>query len=126
MSRQHSKPYLVTTTASYPLETAEGAFNELWLQTFVFEHSEALPMPNDAAGHLVLPRVVAQKVEIERAVVRIIDGRIIAESTSEPPTKPGTAVARTKISEQVFYEKLAEMDPLTSNKLRTFLDKAKQ
>ena len=44
MSRQHSKPYLVTTTASYPLETAEGAFNELWLQTFVFEHSEALPI----------------------------------------------------------------------------------
>ena len=74
-------------------------------------------MPNDAAGHLVLPRVVAQTVEIERAVVRIIDGRIIAESTSEPPTKPGTPVTRTKISEQVFYEKLAEMDPLTSKQV---------
>jgi hypothetical protein len=44
MSRQHSKPYLITDTASYPLETAEGAFNELWLQTFVFEHSEAVPI----------------------------------------------------------------------------------
>jgi len=74
-------------------------------------------------GHLVLPRVVAQTVEVERAVIRIEEGRIVAELPAEEGTKPGT---RTKISEQAFYEKLAEVDPKTSNDLRSFLDRAKK
>lgn len=74
-------------------------------------------------GHLVLPRVVAQTVEVERSVIRIEEGRIVAELPAEEGTKPGT---RTKISEQAFYEKLAEVDPKTSNDLRSFLDRAKK
>jgi hypothetical protein len=74
-------------------------------------------------GHLVLPRVVAQTIEVERAVIRIEHGRIVAELPAEAGTKPGT---RTKISEQAFYEKLAEVDPRTSQDLRDFLDRAKK
>lgn len=284
MSSQHSKPYLVTANASYPLETAEGAFNEVWLQEFVFHHGDALPiaeiepvfgalipvcmelstkagpvdlvfinseglltlvecklwknpearrevvaqildyakeisawsyeeledaiqrsskhnvqslyklvssssedldegdfvdsvnrnlkrgrflllivgggirenvekltdflqrhahmnftlalvelvvcrMPNDMGNaHLVLPRVVAKTVEIERAVIRVEDGRIIAEPTPEqrPKFGKGTSGTRTTISEQAFYEKLAETDPHASHELRLFLDKARR
>jgi hypothetical protein len=74
-------------------------------------------------GHLVLPRVVAQTIEVERAVIRIEEGRIVAELPAEEGTKPGT---RTKISEQAFYDKLAEVDPRTSQDLREFLDRAKK
>src|SRR5260370_41471662 len=44
MSRQHSKPYLIAGTSSYPLETADVAFNDFWIQEFIFEHSGALPI----------------------------------------------------------------------------------
>ncbi len=74
-------------------------------------------------GHLVLPRVVAQTVEVERSVIRIEEGRIVAELPAEEGTKPG---ARTKISEQAFYERLAEIDARTSEDLRLFLDRAKK
>jgi hypothetical protein len=76
-----------------------------------------------AGGHLVLPRIVAQTVEVERAVIRIEEGRVVAELPAEKGTKSG---ARTKISEQAFYEKLAEVDVETSQGLRTFLDRAKK
>jgi hypothetical protein len=78
---------------------------------------------NTGAGHLVLPRVVAQTVEVERAVIRIEEGRIVAELPAEEGTKPGT---RTKISEQAFYDKLAEVDAKASHDLRAFLDRAKK
>jgi hypothetical protein len=81
-------------------------------------------LPEQVAGtHLVLPRVVAQTVEVERAVIRIEEGRIVAELPAEGGTTPGT---RTKISEQAFYEKLAEVDADTSRQLHTFLDRAKK
>lgn len=81
-----------------------------------------LPEPV-GGGHLVLPRVIAQTVEVERAVIRIEEGRIVAELPADGGTRPGT---RTKISEQAFYEKLAEVDPKTSQELRAFLDRAKK
>jgi len=73
-------------------------------------------------GYLALPRVVAQTVEIERAVIRIEQGRVIAEPPAAGGTKPGT---RTKISEQVFYEELAKVEPKTARELQMFFDKAK-
>jgi len=80
------------------------------------------------SGHLVLPRVVAQTVEVERAVIRIEDGKLVVEPTPEPSLGPGGKASppRTKISEQVFYEKLAETDRPTSNELRSVLDGAKR
>ena len=38
-------------------------------------------------GHLVLPRVVAQTLEVERAVIRIEEGRIVAELPAEKGTR---------------------------------------
>jgi hypothetical protein len=81
-------------------------------------------LPEQAGGgHLVLPRVIAQTVEVERAVIRIEEGRIVAELPADGGTGPGP---RTKISEQAFYEKLAEVDESTSQELRTLLDRAKK
>ncbi|MGQ9684192.1 MAG: hypothetical protein ACUVX9_16805 [Anaerolineae bacterium] len=75
-------------------------------------------------GYLVQPRVVAQTVEIERAVFRIEEGRIAA---SELPASD-TATSehrRTKISEQEFYEKV-EIDGPTRERLRNLLGRMQE
>jgi hypothetical protein len=72
-------------------------------------------------GYLVHPRVVMRTVEIERAVIRLLDGHLTAEMPAS--TKPESPLGRkrTTISEQVFYENL---DPKTAQSLRDFFDKA--
>src|SRR6267378_1420229 len=44
MSRQHSTPYIVTTSGSQPLTLNHEVFDETWLQGFVFDHSGAMPI----------------------------------------------------------------------------------
>jgi hypothetical protein len=75
-------------------------------------------------GYIIHPRVVARTVEIERAVVRIEDGKIVA---AMPVTASSTAAPRRMtISEQAFYEKLDEVSPGTADMLKAFFDKARQ
>lgn len=80
------------------------------------------------SGYLVHPRLVTRTLEIERAVIRIEDAKVIAEMpTTEQSLKSlGTsAVAkRTTISEQVFYETLA-VDAHTAAELRGFFEAAR-
>jgi len=71
----------------------------------------------------VQPRVIAQTVEIERAVVRIEDGQIAVVSTTQDKTT--TAPRRVKISEQIFFEKL-EADAQSRAALQALLEKARQ
>lgn len=74
-------------------------------------------------GHLVLPRVVAQTTEVLRAVIRVEQGQVLAELPAEEGTRSGP---KTKISEQAFYEKLAEIEPHTAQELRKFVERAKR
>ena len=71
----------------------------------------------------VQPRVIAQTVEIERAVVRIEDGQIAVVSASQGKTTP--RLRRAKISEQVFFEKV-EADAQSKTDLQALLEKARQ
>lgn len=73
-------------------------------------------------GYLVHPRLVMRTVEIERAVIRIEDGKLVSEMP-EPvkPLDPLSGRKRTTISEQVFYENL---DPKTGKMLPEFFNKA--
>lgn len=71
----------------------------------------------------VQPRVIAQTVEIERAVVRIEDGRIAVVSATHDKT--ATAPRRVRISEQIFFEKL-EADAQSKAALQALLKKARQ
>lgn len=78
-------------------------------------------------GYLVHPRLVTRTVEIERAVIRIEDTKIVAEMPTEMQTikrSLTTTTRRTTISEQAFYESLAT-DAATARALRLFLDKAR-
>ncbi len=79
-----------------------------------------LPSEFSTQGTLFQPRVLAQTVEIERSVVRIEEGRIIAApsaltSSAKVRKRPG------KISEQVFFETL-DQDSDLSQELRSLLD----
>jgi len=72
------------------------------------------------SGYLVQPRLVTQTVEIERAAFRIEDDHIVpvalaAKKAISPPK-------RTKISEQVFFEKLAA-DFATKADLKALFEK---
>lgn len=80
-----------------------------------------LPDRGDAS-YVVLPRVVAQTVEIDKAVVRIEEGRVVL---SAPAARPAEATPqRTKISEQVFME-TAAVDAGVRQALVRFLSDAK-
>jgi len=72
--------------------------------------------------YIVQPRVIAQTVEIERAVFRIEDNQIVTEA---PVVENGTQRRkRTKISEQVFFENL-DADAATKASLRAFLERVR-
>ncbi|MBI5033554.1 MAG: hypothetical protein HZB51_23780 [Chloroflexi bacterium] len=71
--------------------------------------------------YFVQPRIIAQTVEIERAVFRIEDGQI---TSSSPISSAASSLPqRTKISEQIFFEKL-NADAKTKVQLKTFFEKA--
>lgn len=80
-------------------------------------------LPDPDHRFVVLPRVLVQTVEVEKAVVRIEEGRLQVE----PPTrtKEGAPPRRTKISEQVFFERL-DVDEATKKALVEFLDRARE
>jgi hypothetical protein len=63
-------------------------------------------------------------VEIERAVVRIEDGKLVAESSPVQEERPSTRPKRTKISEQQFYDVVA-VDKKTARDLANFLERAR-
>lgn len=80
------------------------------------------------SGFLVHPRVISRTVEIERAVVRIEDGRIIAEAPTPAigTAKNNSSASRRSISEQAFYEKVeTEIGPESVAALQGLVDKAR-
>ena len=80
--------------------------------------------PDFGTGYFVQPRVIAQTIEIERAVVRIEDGKLVVESLSVQGEKPSARPKRTKISEQQFYD-VVEVDKKTVKDLASFLERAR-
>lgn len=44
MSRQYNNPYLINSSETQKLEPAFDAFDENWLQKFIFEHHTAIPI----------------------------------------------------------------------------------
>jgi hypothetical protein len=74
----------------------------------------------DESGLLVQPRVLARTVNIERGIVRLDGGRLVCE----PPrleSGAGGATQRTTLTEELFFERLAEQDPSLPERLRGFL-----
>jgi hypothetical protein len=91
--------------------------------TFALVEMGVFPLPKEIGeGFLVHPRLVTRTVEIERAVIRIEDGQLVAEMPHTPkPLTPTPGGKRTTITEQVFYENL---DPKIARALQEFFDKA--
>ena len=81
-----------------------------------------LPRDHDHS-FIVVPRVLAQTVEIEKAIVRVEEGRVVL---LPPPTKTDEIGPRPKkISEEVFFETL-DVDGGTKEAFQEFLDQAKK
>jgi len=76
----------------------------------------------EAQGVLVVPRVLARTVEIERAVIRLEAGRLVAEAPSIQQTQAKTSGWRTTITKQYFYESLAKLDPMLPPQVQQFFD----
>jgi hypothetical protein len=74
-----------------------------------------------SSGYLVQPRIIAQTVEVERAVIRVEQGQVRVEAPKIDQALP--ASRRHKLSESAFYEHL---EPHTAAELRAFLEKAQQ
>lgn len=72
-------------------------------------------------NYFVQPRILAQTVEIERVTFKIEGNQIVSAPSLE--TKPAVKVRPTKISEQVFFEKL-HIDLQTATQLKALLAEA--
>lgn len=76
-------------------------------------------------GVLVQPHVLLQTVEVERAVVRLEGERLVAASVlADARSSPSTnrPARPRKVSQQVFLEMLAEVDPSAAQRLGSVLD----
>ena len=74
-----------------------------------------------AASFIVQPRVLARTINIERAIVRIEGGNPVVSALPAAGATGGGR--RTSITEERFFEGLAEFDPTAPERLRKFLDR---
>lgn len=78
-------------------------------------------LPPDLGGHLIVqPRVVCRTVEIERAIVQLIDGQMQIAAAPRPTTSVGPSPRRVRLTEEVFFEEL-DTDTATKQILKSFL-----
>lgn len=88
------------------------------IETAIFE----LP---DHGGFVVQPRVLARTLNIERAVVRIIDNQIVAEPVPAAASMRGApSRASTTLSEDAYFEALSQAAPKVAEALRRFAEEA--
>jgi hypothetical protein len=80
-------------------------------------------MPND--GFVLQPRVLARTINIERGIVRIVDGRPAIEAATSETDMEGTE-RRTSISQDRLLEMLAEVEPNLPHSLQSFIDRASE
>jgi hypothetical protein len=77
-------------------------------------------LPDEFGGHMmVTPRVVTRTREIERAVVRVVDGSLVVEPPATDEVGNGSD-KRVRLTEEVFFEQF-EADAATKLALREFL-----
>jgi hypothetical protein len=74
-------------------------------------------------GFVVQPRILAKTVNIERGIVRVMDGHVIIEPSVSTATR-SSSERRTSISQERLLESLAEQNPRLPDALRRFLDRA--
>jgi len=72
-------------------------------------------------GFLVQPRILSRTVNIERGIVRLVDGRVTVE-----PSPELRSAQPTSMSEDQLFEKLEKNTPQTASALRRFREEAKE
>ncbi len=77
-------------------------------------------LPEQAGGYLVQPRVLARTRNIDRGIVTIESGKIVAKPPLEQHSDSAQLARRTTISEERFYEELEKSYPASAPQLKTF------
>jgi hypothetical protein len=85
--------------------------------TFGLVELAVFELPGDMGGYLVQPRVIAKTRNIDRGIVTIENGKIIARP---PAAKTALTGAVSSISEEKFYEGLARNFPTVIPRLMEF------
>jgi hypothetical protein len=77
-------------------------------------------LPTEMGGYLVQPRILARTKNIDRGIVTIENGRITAMPPPDQNIGSKNVTKRTTISEEKFYEELAENFPTVVPHLKAF------
>jgi len=103
----------VEQIAEFLQKHAHLNFSFALIEVGIFQLPEEL-----GEGYLIYPRVLAQTVVIERAVIRVEEGKWVAEMIIEPENR--NVSRRSKISEEAFFEELENR--AMAQELRQFFD----
>ena len=98
--------------------------------TFGLVELAIFDMPDGSAGGIIVePRVLARTFEIERAVVRVTDERVVVDD-DDPPSPPSPAPdgggRRPPITEEGFYQEIERIDAALPARLRGFFERCER
>lgn len=95
--------------------------------TFGLVELAIFDMPDESVGGIIVePRVLARTFEIERAVVRVADARVVVDPpTTGPPSRDGGG-RRTPITVGEFYEQIGRIDAALPERLRGFFERCQR
>ncbi|WP_281301399.1 MULTISPECIES: hypothetical protein [unclassified Iodidimonas] len=119
--RQYARPIFIdrldetgTARSLEPVALDRGDIrpDEAWLQKLIFHGAED--------GFYIQPRILARTVNIERGIVRIIDGRVAMEAPQATQDLRASG-RRTLISQDRMLEILEKADPVCLRPFRHFL-----
>ena len=96
--------------------------------TFGLVELAIFDMPDGSAGGIIVePRVLARTFEIERAVVRVADSKVVVDHPPKigPPSRDGGG-RRKPITVGEFYEQIGRIDAALPKRLRGFFDRCQR
>jgi hypothetical protein len=92
--------------------------------TFGLVELAVFELPADVGHYLVQPRVLAKTRNIDRGIVTIDNGRIVAKASTAPASgTDGQTAKRTSLSEEKFFELLGSNHPTVVPKLKGFAER---
>jgi hypothetical protein len=76
-------------------------------------------------GYVVMPRILARTINIERGIVKVTDEHVSIEPPQKPPSDRAQGRA-TSMSRERFMEELEKSEPGLPTQLDAFLDRAEE
>ena len=95
--------------------------------TFGLVELAIFDMPDESVGGIIVePRVLARTFEIERAVVRVADARVVVDTPTTGPSSRDGGGRRKPITVGEYYEQIRRIDATLPERLRGFFDRCQR